>query len=159
MVGSGVFASVFDLANGRPDNLTGITLGAELERIGFAGPEPVGGRTVAAYFEAHIEQGPILKTAGLPIGVVSGAQGQSLVRGHRDRSRGSCQADADAAAARRAGRCSAHDRLGQPHRPGACALCLRDGRLYAGQPNSRNTISGRVFSTVDFRHPRTKCWA
>ena len=45
MVGSGVFAGVFDLAEGlaRPDNLTGVTLGAELERIGFAGPEPVGG--------------------------------------------------------------------------------------------------------------------
>jgi len=51
MVGSGVFAGVFDLAEGlaRPDNLTGVTLGAELERIGFAGPEPVGGRPVAAY--------------------------------------------------------------------------------------------------------------
>jgi len=78
MVGSGVFAGVFDLAEGlaRPDNLTGVTLGAELERIGFAGPEPGGGRPVAAYFEAHIEQGPILEAAGLPIGVVTGAQGQ-----------------------------------------------------------------------------------
>ena len=40
MVGSGVFAGVFDLAYGleRPDNVTGVTLGAELERIGFAGP-------------------------------------------------------------------------------------------------------------------------
>jgi beta-ureidopropionase / N-carbamoyl-L-amino-acid hydrolase len=63
MVGSGVFAGFFDLGEGlaRPDNLTGITLGAELERIRFAGPEPVGGRSVAAYFEAHIEQGPISK--------------------------------------------------------------------------------------------------
>src|SRR6266481_4283847 len=60
MVGSGVFAGVFDLAEGlaRPDNVTGVTLGAELERIGFAGPEPVGARPVVAYFEAHIEQGP-----------------------------------------------------------------------------------------------------
>jgi len=78
MVGSGVFAGVFDLAEGlaRPDNLTGVTLGAELDRIGFAGPEPAGGRPVAGYFEAHIEQGPILEAAGLPIGVVTGAQGQ-----------------------------------------------------------------------------------
>src|SRR6201982_1399262 len=44
MVGSGVFAGVFDLTEGlaRSDNLTGVTLGVELERIGFAGPEPVG---------------------------------------------------------------------------------------------------------------------
>src|SRR5690349_13689163 len=78
MVGSGVFAGVFDLAEGlaRPDNLTGVSLGAELQRIGFAGPEPVGERAVAAYFEAHIEQGPILEAAGKPIGVVTGAQGQ-----------------------------------------------------------------------------------
>src|SRR5579872_4500685 len=61
MVGSGVFAGVFDLAYGldRPDNVTGVKLGAELARIGFAGETAVGGRPVAAYFEAHIEQGPI----------------------------------------------------------------------------------------------------
>src|SRR5882724_10079565 len=46
MVGSGVFAGVFDLAYGlaRPDNVSGALLGAELERIGFAGKAPVGGR-------------------------------------------------------------------------------------------------------------------
>src|SRR6266571_9013520 len=51
MVGSGVFAGVFDLDFGldRPDNVTGVRLGAELARIGFAGPSPVGGRAVAAY--------------------------------------------------------------------------------------------------------------
>src|SRR5581483_10870084 len=60
MVGSGVFAGVFDLEYGleRPDNVTGEKLGAELARIGFAGETPVGSRPVAAYFEAHIEQGP-----------------------------------------------------------------------------------------------------
>src|SRR5437899_10078666 len=42
MVGSGVFAGVFDLAEGlaRPDNVRGVTLGAELERIRCPGPEP-----------------------------------------------------------------------------------------------------------------------
>ena len=77
-VGSGVFAGVFDLAEGlaRPDNLTDVELGAELERIGFAGLESVGGRPVAAYFEAHIDQGPILEMAGKPVGLVTGAQGQ-----------------------------------------------------------------------------------
>jgi hypothetical protein len=49
MIGSGVFAGVFDLAEGlvRPDNLARVTLGAEFERIGFAGSEPVGGSPVA----------------------------------------------------------------------------------------------------------------
>jgi len=128
MVGSGVFAGVFDLADGlaRPDNVTNVTLGAELERIGFAGPEPVGGRPVKAYFEAHIEQGPILEAAGLP--------GPALVRHHCHRPGGACRADADAAATRCAGRCGPHDRRGQSYRPGARAIRLRHGWICAGQP-------------------------
>src|SRR6266478_5917352 len=61
MVGSGAFTGVFALEAAlatRDNNAPGLTLGAELERIGFAGPSPAGGREVAAYFEAHIEQGP-----------------------------------------------------------------------------------------------------
>src|SRR5437660_3401708 len=81
MVGSGAFTGVFELAYGlaRPDNVSpALTLGGELERIGFAGPAPVGGPEVAAYFEAHIEQWPILQAAGLPIGIVTGTPGQRL---------------------------------------------------------------------------------
>ncbi len=78
MIGSGVYAGVFSLEQGlgTPDNVTGVTMGAELQRIGFAGPEKCGGQKVAAYFEAHIEQGPILEAAEKPIGIVQGAQGQ-----------------------------------------------------------------------------------
>lgn len=50
----------------------GRTLGEELERIGFAGQTPVGGRAIDAYFELHIEQGPKLDAAGVPIGIVTG---------------------------------------------------------------------------------------
>src|SRR6185437_11759251 len=70
MVGSGAFTGVFgvDDALATPDNnAPGLTLGGELDRIGFTGPAAVGGRPVAAYFEAHIEQGPILEAAGLPV--------------------------------------------------------------------------------------------
>ena len=79
MVGSGAFTGVFSLAEAlatRDNNAPNLTLGGELKRIGFAGSEPVGERPVAAYFEAHIEQGPILEAAGLPVGIVTGAQGQ-----------------------------------------------------------------------------------
>src|SRR5689334_17674169 len=78
MVGSGAFTGVFELDTAlatRDNNAPNLTLGGELERIGFAGPAPVGGRAVAAYFEAHIEQGPILEAAGLPIRIAHGAQG------------------------------------------------------------------------------------
>ena len=51
----------------------GVLLRDELERAGFAGPRER--QMPKAYFEAHIEQGPVLEQAGLPIGVVTGVQG------------------------------------------------------------------------------------
>jgi beta-ureidopropionase / N-carbamoyl-L-amino-acid hydrolase len=150
-----VFAGVFDLAYGlgRPDNTTGVTLGAELERIGFAGAEPVGGRPVSAYFEAHIEQGPILEAAGLPIGVVTGAQGQRwyevIVIGqeaHAGPTPMPRRRDALVGAARMI---DMVNRIGHAHAPNACATV----GFVQVSPNSRNTIPGRVFFTVDFRHP------
>ena len=108
MVGSGVFAGVFDAGRRRWRRPTttrpALTLGAELERIGFAGPEPVGGQPVAAYFEAHIEQGPILEAARQADRRRHRRAGPALVRDHRHRPGGACRADADAAAPRRAGR-------------------------------------------------------
>lgn len=50
----------------------GHRLGDELDRIGYAGTHPVGGRPIDAYFELHIEQGPRLDAAGIPIGIVTG---------------------------------------------------------------------------------------
>ena len=76
MVSSGVFAGVFTLEYGlsRAD-LDGKTMGQELERIGYAGDLPVG-KPVKAFFELHIEQGPILEAEEKTIGVVTDAQGQ-----------------------------------------------------------------------------------
>src|SRR5260370_825864 len=61
--GAGALAGHCDRENGLPraDSVTGVTRGGELARIGNAGPMPAGRRPVAAYFEAHIEQGPILE--------------------------------------------------------------------------------------------------
>jgi N-carbamoyl-L-amino-acid hydrolase len=76
MIASGVFAGVFDLDYGlsRKDH-AGRTIGAELERIGYAGDRPVGERPIRALFELHIEQGPILEVEGQRIGIVTGGQG------------------------------------------------------------------------------------
>ena len=41
-------------------------LGAELERIGYAGPEEPGFLKPHAYIELHIEQGPVLEREGVP---------------------------------------------------------------------------------------------
>lgn len=73
-LGSSVFtgdiALDFALARRDPD---GITVAQALERIGYRGEAPLGGRPVAAYLEVHIEQGPLLKEEGARIGVVPGS--------------------------------------------------------------------------------------
>src|SRR5215475_12358812 len=155
MVGSGVFAGVFDLSYGleRPDNVSGASLGSELQRIGFAGTEPVGGRPVAAYFEAHIEQGPILEAAGKPVGVVTGAQGQRwyeiTVTGQEAHAGPTPMRKRRDALVGSARMIDAVNRIGLAHSPHACATV----GFVQVSPNSRNTIPGRVFFTVDFRHP------
>ena len=76
MLGSAVFGGVrtLDWAHARADD-AGRTVGEELRRIGYAGRAPVGGRVVDAYFELHIEQGPLLDDKGIPVGVVVGTYG------------------------------------------------------------------------------------
>ncbi len=154
MVASGVFAGVFDLSYGlsRAD-VDGKSMGEELARIGYAGSEPVGGRSVAAFFEAHIEQGPILEAEKKTIGVVAGAQGQRWYEvvligqeAHAGPTPMRRRKDALVGAARLVG---AVNRIGLENQPYACATV---GMMQVS-PNSRNTIPGRVFFTIDFRHP------
>ena len=73
MVASGAFAGVFDVdwVLGLRDD-DGKIFGPELERIGYAGKKDVGGRDIDAYFELHIEQGPILEREAVPVGIVVG---------------------------------------------------------------------------------------
>jgi N-carbamoyl-L-amino-acid hydrolase len=76
MLASGVFAGehTLDWAYARED-AKGKTFGEELERIGWKGEEKVGARKMHAFFELHIEQGPILEAEGKDIGVVTHGQG------------------------------------------------------------------------------------
>jgi beta-ureidopropionase / N-carbamoyl-L-amino-acid hydrolase len=157
MVASGVFAGQFDLAYGlsRTDT-AGARLGDELARIGFAGAEPVGGRPVRAFFELHIEQGPVLEEANIDIGVVTHANGQRWyeitldgVESHAGPTPMARRKDALLGAARIVEMVNA---IGWAHEPDACATC----GMIESFPNSRNVIPGRVFLTVDFRHPDAK---
>lgn len=154
MVASGVFAGVFDLEYGlsRAD-LEGKTMGQELERIGYAGAEQVGGRPVHAFFETHIEQGPILEAERKTIGVVQGAQGQRWFEvtmlgqeAHAGPTPMKVRKDALVGAAHVI---SAVNRIGHENQPFACATV----GLVQNSPNSRNTIPGKVFFTIDLRHP------
>ena len=80
MMGSGVFTGAFTLDHALDARDTeGLCVRDELQAIGYAGSHKAGevpGGMFAAYFEAHIEQGPILEDRDLPIGVVPGALGQ-----------------------------------------------------------------------------------
>ena len=154
MVASGVFAGVFTLEYGlsRKD-VDGKTIGEELERIGYAGEAPCGGRPVHAAFELHIEQGPILEAEKKTIGVVTDAQGQrwyEVVLTGQEAHAGPTpmprRRDALLGAARVV---DLVNRIGLAHAPLACATV---GMMQV-HPNSRNVIPGRVFFTVDFRHP------
>lgn len=72
LMGSAVFAGTLPLAEAHAvTDRAGRSVGAELARIGWKGAAPVGGRPVDAYFELHIEQGPLLEQAGVTIGAVT----------------------------------------------------------------------------------------
>jgi beta-ureidopropionase / N-carbamoyl-L-amino-acid hydrolase len=75
MMGSGVFIGAHPLERVLAQkDLDGITVKEALQRIGYAGTAPP--HHVGAYFEAHIEQGPVLEETRTTIGVVQGALGQ-----------------------------------------------------------------------------------
>lgn len=153
MVASGVFAGVFNLDYGlsRAD-LDGKTMGEELQRIGYAGNERVG-QPVKAYFEAHIEQGPILEDEVTTIGVVTDAQGQRwyevTVTGQEAHAGPTPMARRKDALVGAAKMIDAVNQVGIQHAPLACSTV----GLLQVHPNSRNVIPGQVFFTVDLRHP------
>ncbi|MFZ4715492.1 MAG: Zn-dependent hydrolase [Bacteriovoracaceae bacterium] len=152
MISSGIFGGVFDLEYGlnRPD-LEGKTMGQELKRIGYAGTEPVGGRPIHAFFETHIEQGPILEHDKKTIGIVQGGLGQRWmevtmtgVESHAGPTPMRIRKDAMVGAS---AVITAVNKIGNTY-PNACATV----GLVQCFPNSRNTIPGKVFFTIDLRH-------
>ncbi len=154
MAGSAAFAGVISLDDvlGRADR-DGLVFDDELTRIGYRGDDGPISRDIAAYFELHIEQGPILEARQRTIGVVQGAQAQRWFdveltgqESHAGTTPMITRRDALLGASRIV---EAVNRTGFAHAP--------DGRATVGQfdvrPNSRNTIPGHVFMTIDLRHP------
>lgn len=153
MMGSGVFAGKLDLAEtlAKQDE-QGLVVGEELQRIGYAGSREVLGHPVGAYFEAHIEQGPILEDQAKTIGVVMGCLGQKWfdltltgVEAHAGPTPMHLRKDALVGAAQVV---SAVNRIALQSQPHACGTvgCLNI------HPGSRNVIPGEVKMTIDFRH-------
>ncbi|HET7714352.1 MAG TPA: Zn-dependent hydrolase [Bauldia sp.] len=154
MLASGVFAGVHDLewAYDRKD-AKGLRFGDELERIGFKGNEPVGGRPFRALFEYHIEQGPILEAEGKDIGVVTHGQGlwwlQVTLTGkeaHTGSTPMKMRRNAGLGMARIT---ELVHRIAMENQPDAVGA-IGHVEVY---PNSRNVIPGKVVFTIDFRSP------
>ncbi len=154
MLASGVFAGMHtqDWAYERED-ADGKQFGDELKRIGWRGDEEVGARKMHAFFELHIEQGPILEAEGKDIGVVTHGQGlswtQVTITG-KDAHTGSTpmpmRKNAGLAMARVLEKV---DEIAWSHAPHAVGAA---GHIDVF-PNSRNVIPGKVVFTVDFRSP------
>jgi N-carbamoyl-L-amino-acid hydrolase len=78
MMGSGVFCGAFSLETAyAARDVDGKSVGEELERIGYKGQQVPGEHPIGAYFETHIEQGPVLEDADKVIGVVPAVMGLS----------------------------------------------------------------------------------
>jgi len=157
MMGSGVYAGCFALETAlEATDRDGISVAAALAAIGYAGDAPAalsaGAPRFAAYFEAHIEQGPVLEDADVVIGAVTGALGQRWY----DVTVTGCEAHAGPTPmALRRDAVQAAAQLMQE----TVAIALRHaphGRGTVGMvdvfPNSRNVIPGRVKFTVDLRN-------
>ena len=154
MLSSGVFAEMHtqDWAYDRED-AEGKKFGDELKRIGWRGEEEVGARKMRAFFELHIEQGPILEAEEKDIGVVTHGQGlswtQVTITG-KDAHTGSTpmpmRKNAGLAMARVLEKV---DEIAWSHAPHAVGAA---GHIDVF-PNSRNVIPGKVVFTVDLRSP------
>jgi beta-ureidopropionase / N-carbamoyl-L-amino-acid hydrolase len=156
MTSSGVFAGAFDRAwaVSRQDR-SGETFGAALEAIGYRGAEPCGAHRLSAFFELHIEQGPILEAEAKDIGIVTGVQGmrwyEAKVTGqdaHTGATPMHLRKNALLGAARLVDKI---DAIARAHSPLAVGTV---GSLEV-KPNSPNVVPGEVHFTVDFRHPQT----
>jgi beta-ureidopropionase / N-carbamoyl-L-amino-acid hydrolase len=154
MLASGVFAGVFtpEFALSRQDR-EGKTYGNELDRVGYRGSEKARSHKLGAMFELHIEQGPVLEDERKTIGIVTGVQsmrwyevtvlGQEAHTGATPMNR---RKNALLGAARLI---DAIETIACHFAPHAVATV----GLIDNYPNSRNVIPGKVFFTVDLRHP------
>ena len=154
MMGSGVWAGVLPVGGGlRETDAEGVTVGTALDGIGYR-RTGASRRPVDAYFELHIEQGPMLESEGKPIGIVTGGARRWSGRRGRDRAGRACRQHTDGEAEQRAGRRRADRRRWST--ASACAAARRGARHRRRMevaPNSRNVIPGEVQFTIEFRHP------
>jgi len=154
MLGSAVFTGSLSLEKGLASkDADGISVAEALANTGYNGERPLGG-AVDGYFEAHIEQGPILEDNGKSIGVVTGGQAIRWLdvrvdgtAAHAGTTPMKLRKDALYGAAQMI---QALEGLAGDFAPEGLTTV---GELSIAK-SSRNTIPGLVNFTVDLRHHR-----
>lgn len=152
MMGSLVHAGGLDVATALATvGSDGSVLGEELARIGYAGTTEPGFLRPRAYVELHIEQGPILERAGVPIGAVADLQGISWQRvtiegvaNHAGTTPMALRRDAGQAAAQVLAFLREEVAVGTTVATVGCMSFL---------PNAINVVPARAVFTVDLRDP------
>ena len=128
-----------------------ITYGDALNAIGWAGAaDPAIARRFSAYFEAHIEQGPVLERDGVAIGIVThciGVEQWTVVVTGRDGHVGSPMAGRKDALAAAAELVLALERVALD--TGGMATATR----LALQPDARGNVPSLVRFAANIRHP------
>ena len=153
MMGSGVFAKAFTLEHAyAATDSEGKTVKGELERIGYVGSQEPGDHPIGAYFESHIEQGPVLEDNARTIGVVTGVLGirwyDCVVTGmeaHAGPTPMALRKDALQVAAQLMQEVVACAHRHPPHGRGTVGMVQI-------HPNSRNVIPGQVKFSIDLRN-------
>ena len=162
MLASGVYGGVFerDWAHARRAVDSGATFIDELKRIGYYGNLPVREHAFSAFFECHIEQGPILDSEGIAVGVVNAAQGfrwyDIALEGMASHTGSTPMVGRRNALLGMAKVVQAVDEIAHAHAPLARGTV---GGQVAVAPGSRNIIPGNVNFTVDMRHPAAETLA
>ncbi len=153
MMGSGVFCGAFTLEHAyAARDLDGTTVRDALERIGYLGEEVPGAHPIGAYFEAHIEQGPVLEDAHKVIGVVPAVLGLSWydctvsgMEAHAGPTPMALRRDALQVATRLMQETVAIANRHPPYGRGTVGMVQV-------HPNSRNVIPGTVKFSIDLRN-------
>ncbi len=153
MMGSGVFAKAFTLEHAYAATDTeGKSVKEELARIGYIGEQEPGDHPIGAYFETHIEQGPVLEDNDVTIGVVQGVLGirwfDCTVTGmeaHAGPTPMALRKDALQVATHLMQEVVASALRHAPHGRGTVGMV----QVF---PNSRNVIPGRVKFSMDLRN-------
>jgi hydantoinase/carbamoylase family amidase len=157
MVSSGVWAG--DISVETAHSLREVypgtaTMKEELKRIGYLGETAASHKAMpmAAHFELHIEQGPLLEMSNKKIGVVTGVQAYKWftvnIKG-RDTHTGTTDLKSRADALLTASKMILHS-----HRLATAHCALASTGILNLKPGSTNTVPGSVTFSLDVRSPK-----